>query len=286
MLYVKKKGANAMTTSPNTTVPTRFGKTFLLLLGLGLPGILSLIPTIIGQLDALPPELAEMPRPAFVAIALLNPLILLAIAVSVGTLLAHRVGLRSLVAEKVRGGAAIWPQLRPHLPLAFVAGILFSIAVLGLDALINPFAGTELAGASPAGEFATTGALLSQLMLGLLYGGIVEELLLRWGVMALLVWLGWRIAQRGQGAPRPALVWAAIVLAAVLFGIGHLPALAGMVTLTPLIIFRTVLLNALGGLLFGWLFWRRNLETAMVAHAAGHVGFFIVRLGLMLLELS
>ncbi len=275
-----------MTTPPNTTVPIRFVKTFLVLLGLGLPGIVSLIPTIIGQLDALPPELAAMSKPALVALSLLNPLILLAIAVAVGTLVAHRVSLRSLVADKVRGGAAIWPQLRPHVPLAFVAGLIFSVVIVGLDALINPFAGTELAGVSPAGDYSSSGALFSQLILGLFYGGIVEELLLRWGVMALLIWLGWRIAQRGQGAPRPALVWTAIVLAAVLFGIGHLPALAGMVALTLLIVVRTVLLNALGGVLFGWLFWRRNLETAMIAHAAAHVGFFIVRLGLMLLNLS
>ncbi len=84
---------------------------------------------------------------------------------------------------------------------------------------------------------------------------------------------------------RPRLVWAAIILAAVLFGLGHLPALAGMVTLTPLIVFRTVLLNALGGLLFGWLFWRRNLETAIVAHAAGHVGFFVINVGAALLNM-
>ncbi|MFQ3662882.1 MAG: hypothetical protein SNJ69_10870 [Chloroflexaceae bacterium] len=29
---------------------------------------------------------------------------------------------------------------------------------------------------------------------------------------------------------------------------------------------------------FTWLFWRRNLETAMVVHAAAHVGFFIVNI--------
>ena len=58
-----------------------------------------------------------------------------------------------------------------------------------------------------------------------------------------------------------------------------------MVTLTPLIIFRAVLLNALGGVLFGCLFWKRNLETAMVAHAATHVGFFILNAGAWLLNL-
>jgi len=265
---------------------THFGKTFLVLLALGLPGILSLIPTIISQLGALPSELADMGMPLVVALALLNPLILLALGVTMGTLLAHRVGLRSLVAEKVRQGAAIWPQLRPHIAMAFVAGLIFAVVVLGLDALINPFAGTALENASAAGESPTIGALLTQLLLGLLYGGIVEELLLRWGVMTLLVWIGWRAAQRGQGLPRPALVWTAIVLSALLFGIGHLPAMASMVTLTPLIIFRTVLLNALGGLLFGWLFWRRNLETAMVAHAAAHVGFFVINAGHMVLNLA
>jgi len=273
-------------TPTEATGKTRFGKTFLALVALGLPGVLALIPMALGQVEALPPEMLDLPVPLTVALALFNALILLAVAVAVGTLLAHRVGLRSLVAEKVRQGAAIWPQLRPHIAMAFVAGLIFAVVVLGLDALIDPFAGTELADGLTPGETPTIWALLTQLLMGILYGGIVEELLLRWGVMALFVWIGWRVAQRGQGLPRPALVWTAIILAALLFGIGHLPAMAALVTLTPLIIVRTVLLNALGGVLFGWLFWKRNLETAMVAHAATHVGFFIVNFVVALLNLG
>lgn len=279
--------ANMMTTQadPNAPGALRFGKTFLALFGLGFIGVLALIPLIIRQVDALPPETLPQSKPVLILLSLLNPLILLALGVAIGTLLAHQVGLRSLIAEKVRTGAAIWPQLRPQLVTAFVIGLVFAGAVLGLDALLNPFAGTELANAAAAGEPATIGALLSQLALGILYGGITEELLLRWGVMTLLVWLGWRVVQRGRGAPHPALVWSAIVLAALLFGLGHLPAMASLVALTPLIIFRTVLLNALGGLIFGWLYWRRSLEVAMVAHAAGHVGFFLVNVGLLVMSL-
>jgi hypothetical protein len=279
---------NMMTYAKPTepTNQTRFGKTFLALVALGVPGVLALIPMALGQVGALPPDMLDLPVPLTVALALLNALLLLAVAVAVGTLLAHRVGLRSLVAEKVRQDAAIWPQLRPHIKLAFVAGLIFAVVVLGLDALINPFAGTELADGLAGGETPTIGALLTQLLMGVLYGGIVEELLLRWGVMALFVWIGWRVAQRGQGLPSPALVWTAIILAALLFGIGHLPAMASIVTLTPLIVIRTILLNAFGGVLFGWLFWRRNLETAMVAHAAGHVGFFIVNAVVALLNLD
>lgn len=258
--------------SATNTSQIHFGKTLLALLGLAFPGILSLIPVIMRQLASLPPELAEMPPILVVALSLINPLILLLIAVVLGNLLAYRVGLRSLVAEKVSHGTPIWSQLRPHVPMALGIGILFAFVVLGLDQLMNPFEGTDLAVAEPA----TLSGLLSQLLLGLLYGGIVEELLLRWGVMSLLAWIGWRIFQRGQGQVHPALVWAAITLAAVLFGVGHLPALANLVELTPLIIFRTILLNALGGMVFGWIYWRRSLEVAMVAHAAGHIGFFIV----------
>lgn len=252
---------------------TRFGKTFLALFGLGFIGVLSLIPTIMGQLESLPPELADMPLPLVVIVSLVNPALLLAVAVAIGVLLAHRVGLRSLVAERVRQGTAVWPQLRPHIPLAFAAGLIFALVTVALDWFINPFANAEFF-SEPLAETNPVG----QLILGLLYGGITEELLLRWGIMSLLVWLGWRGLQRGQGLPRPALVWTGIMLAALLFGIGHLPALAGMVALTPLLIARTVLLNALGGLLFGWLFWRRSLEIAMVAHAAAHVGFFMLNL--------
>lgn len=254
-----------------STGKTQFGKTFLALFALGFIGVLTLIPTVIDQLELLPPELAALPAPLAVALSLVNVVILLALPVAIGTLVAHRVGLRSLVAEKVRRGKPIWPELRPYIPMAFIAGIIFLVVVVGLDALIDPFADAE-----HVIETAAEANLFLQLLLGVFYGGIVEELMLRWGVMSLLVWIGWRLLQRGQGRPRPALIWTAIVLAALLFGAGHLPALASMVALTPLLIIRTILLNALGGLVFGWLFWRYSLEVAMVAHASFHVGLFIL----------
>jgi membrane protease YdiL (CAAX protease family) len=162
--------------------------------------------------------------------------------------------------------------------MAFIAGVVFMSVAVGLDALLNPFADSDL-----VNQTATLGDLLNGLLVGVFYGGILEELLLRWGFMSLLVWIGWRVVQRGQGTPRPWLVWTAIVLAALLFGIGHLPALAALVEPTPLLIVRTVLLNALGGVIFGWLFWRRSLEVAMVAHAAFHVGLFVLNVALLLL---
>ena len=70
-------------------------------------------------------------------------------------------------------------------------------------------------------------------------------------------------------------MWLAILVSAVLFGVGHLPAAAmvGM-PLTAPVIARVVTLNAFAGIVFGWLFWRRSLEAAMLAHAVTHLSWW------------
>ena len=70
--------------------------------------------------------------------------------------------------------------------------------------------------------------------------------------------------------------WAAIVVTALVFGIGHLPATAAVLPLTPLVVARALLLNGLGGLLFGWLYWRRGLLAAMLAHFSADVVLHVV----------
>jgi len=38
------------------------------------------------------------------------------------------------------------------------------------------------------------------------------------------------------------------------------------VPLSPAVIARAVILNGIPGVAFGWLYWQRGLEAAMVAH--------------------
>jgi membrane protease YdiL (CAAX protease family) len=111
-----------------------------------------------------------------------------------------------------------------------------------------------------------------------LYGGITEELLLRYGLMSALAFIGWVLTGRQSGGPGSGVMWVAIIISAVLFGIGHLPALAQSVDLTQALVARTILLNAIAGVLFGWLYWQRGLEAAMVAHAAFHIPLVVLSL--------
>jgi hypothetical protein len=264
-----------MTTQP-VAMRYPFLKTFIAIVLAGVAGVLALIPVTIPQVTSIiaaNPALADLPDAVIVLAALANALLLLIVAAIAGSLIAPRMGLRSLIAEKVSFGKKVFPELRSSLLLAFTGGLVLAIVIGILDSLFLPFMGEEIQAATGFDVHP-----LVQLAMGMLYGGITEEILLRWGVMSVLVWLGWILFQRAKRPPTPFLFWAAIILAAVLFGIAHLPAMASMVELNTMIIFRTVFLNAIGGIFYGWLFWRRHLEAGMVAHASTHIGFFILNI--------
>jgi membrane protease YdiL (CAAX protease family) len=85
--------------------------------------------------------------------------------------------------------------------------------------------------------------------------------------------------QGKRGAVSPGLVWLAIAASALLFGAGHLPLASFLIgSLNAPVVLFVVGLNAAFGLLFGWLFWRRGLESAMVAHAVTHLVSYVVNM--------
>jgi membrane protease YdiL (CAAX protease family) len=89
--------------------------------------------------------------------------------------------------------------------------------------------------------------------------------------MSFFVWLGRFISRTVDGKPTAGVFWIANILAAVLFGLGHLPALTTLVPITPLVIAREVVLNGLLGIVFGWLYWKRGLEAAMISHFSADI---------------
>lgn len=240
---------------------------------LGLLGIVALGISTARQLAANPPA-TDLSLPVLVGLSLLTPTVLLVVMVALGVKLAPRVGLRSHIHSRVVSGDRIWPALRSDVRIAVAIGIIVFILLAVLDVLFSPFIPDAVGGViTEAQSFV---ALAWSLPLRLLYGGITEELLLRWGVMSVIAWLLWAVVRRSgrgenQDQPSATVMWMAIVAAAILFGIGHLPAVAQVASLTPALVGRTILLNAIAGVGFGWLFWRRSLEAAMMAHATYHV---------------
>lgn len=119
---------------------------------------------------------------------------------------------------------------------------------------------------------------LLPLTVRVLYGGITEEVLVRWGLMTAIAWAGWKILRTTADLPSSAVMWTAIVLSALVFGISHLPAVAQSVPqLSASVAVYVTSGNAVFGLIAGYLFWRHGLEAAIAAHVSAHIFAFIIR---------
>mgnify|MGYP001031231533 CR=1 FL=1 len=258
---------------------TSFVRRFLPLAMLGIVGVIALLVAnreVISNAFAAIPELANLPMPVQLLINGVQPVIFVVIASMVGAALSTRLGLRSKLAGDtvVLPRNAWWQTLGLGVAVCLVV-IVLDLLTRGLMPPVKPGSEALLSGLSHTTVASVLGALL--------YGGITEEVLLRWGLMTLLIWLGWRLLQKGEGAPKAGLVWTMIVVTAVLFGLGHLPTTAMTYDLTPFVVMRAIVFNGLFGVLAGWLYWKYCLEMAMLAHMAFHVVLTVVNLALVAL---
>lgn len=241
-----------------------FARRFWPVLVLGLLGLASLPLRLAEQIAAmrLPPSLAQLPPAAVVLLSLANPFILLVLTALVGAAAAHRSGLVSWAA-----GTAAAPGRRNWL-LAVAWGLGLAGAIAVADAAWRPLLSAHWQALLGPSAFSW-----KQLLVGMLYGGLTEEIMLRWGVMAGLAWLMHKVFARHAAQVPDWAVVAATLLSAGLFAAGHLPAVMAMGEVDAAMVARTLTLNMVAGLVYGWLFWRHTLEAAMAAHAATHLGF-------------
>jgi hypothetical protein len=243
---------------------------FIMLLTAGLTGVFSLLLFDLSALAALLPVSAGAEVPpittAIKLLSLIQPAILLSLAVLVGVALAQRVGLSSPVAEAAASGSSVWPALKPQIVPGIIGGLLGGGSIVAVTLLAKPSLSAET-----AARVAAFGRLIP-IPTRLLYGGITEELLLRWGLMTLLVWAAWRLLQRREGEPKPAYVVGAILVSSLVFGVGHLPvAYLILPEATFALTLFVIVANSVFGLIAGYLYWKKGLESAMLAHMLTHI---------------
>lgn len=149
------------------------------------------------------------------------------------------------------------------LVISLVGGIIFSLDYWTFGSFIEPVKESYVADITASNVIASV-----------LYGGIVEEVMLRLFFMSLIALIVWKLFYKKydkENIPSSVFVIANII-AALLFAAAHLPAtvvLSG--GLTPWIVFRCFLLNGGFGLVFGWLYRKHGIAYAMLAHALFHI---------------
>ena len=233
----------------------------LTLFALGFLGVLSML-TVTVPLGELPEEIAAMPPFVVKLLTLINPTVFLVISVLVGTALYDKVNLSVPVIS------ALLNKECEHIKPVFVQQLKYGVS-LGLLAgalcvLIAYVYGYFVADELKALEKDIELTLLARF----LYGGITEELLLRFGVMTLIIWIIAKLTKRLDNTA----YWAAIVLSTVLFAVGHFPlAFSALSEPSALLLSYILIGNTVAGLVFGWLYWKKGLEAAIIAHAFFHV---------------
>jgi membrane protease YdiL (CAAX protease family) len=235
--------------------------------------ILGLILTILGMVGIasiltmdipLPPEVEALLKDRFSPgdiklLTLINPTIMLILAVVIGTVLYQKATLKVPIIEKVVG-IRNDINLSDILKYGVLGGVLSGVLLSLVSLVFNPILPAEF---MELGE-----SLKPTLAARFLYGGFTEEILMRFGLMTFVVWVCIKIF----GRAKPIAFWIGILVAALIFALGHFPIVFQTVE-NPTIGLLTYILigNLIGGIIFGWLYWKKGLESAFIAHIFAHV---------------
>lgn len=149
--------------------------------------------------------------------------------------------------------------IRLILKPAFIVGTISASILFPIFLLI--MSTTEMAAVTGHNLFSTP---LNAFFLAIT-SGILGEIMFRLFLMTLLVWLKrkcFSIVHDDRFA-----VWVGIVLAGILFGVAHLPIIPALgLALTMSLVTKVIIINAVFGIIFGYMYWRYSLVTAILTH--------------------
>lgn len=173
-----------------------------------------------------------------------------------GYILADKIGLWKPIKFEKR-------SLIVTLVISVVGGIVFSLDHWVFGSMIDGIQSANAASLTVSGVIASV-----------MYGGIIEEVMLRLFFMSMIALIIWKVFCKKydrENIPTGVFV-AANIIAALVFAAGHLPATTIIFgELTPLILFRCFLLNGGFGLVFGWLYRKYGIAYAMIGHTLFHI---------------
>jgi uncharacterized membrane protein YhaH (DUF805 family) len=237
------------------TVQGRFNRReFLVLWIASIIGVVAVIPYSLTfqapVLQALPISLA-----ALLPIQVGENAAIFAVAVVGGLFLATRIGLGAPILEAYLAHQKVTGRIKAILVPSIALGIIASLIIIGLDATVfEPALVAELGKTSEALTRLNIQPPAWQGLLASFYGGIDEEIAMRLFLFSLLAFLGKFLSHTTDGRPTLPVLWAANILTAIIFGLGHLPTTAALIPITPLVVARAVVLNGLAGIVFGYLY--------------------------------
>jgi membrane protease YdiL (CAAX protease family) len=240
---------------------------YVALLILGLIGVAGVLPYIFSIMRT---PIPSSSIPMLVVLQLIQAALLLALTLYLGMVASSRIGWSAPYLEALVARKKIPSSMATSLSFAAMCGILLALLLFLLDVF--------LLGTSIPSIVANAGTVPAwQRVLAALYGGIDEELLMRFFLLSVLVSLSLMISKHvTKKGGKTTAVWVAIILSSLFFAFGQLPASTFSASGAVPSIVRVALLQGLAGILFGWLYWKKGLEAAMVAHFSSDVMLLVI----------
>jgi hypothetical protein len=241
---------------PIFSLPLFFG-----LLAASFIATLAMLPfsyTLIKQMDT---PLPEGVIPIALAATVVIETLLSAMAIALGVWLGPKLDMgRLFEADSRAGETATWRRIWDRFGLPLFIGIALGAIILVALSRFD-ISGTKGKDLTPPNAW--EGLLAS------IGAGIREEIWLRFGLLTLFAWLGVLVVHAFAGPSKrmsPAVFWLANTAAALMFAAIHIPQAAALLGLNAGVLLVVFVGNGVPGLVFGWLYWRRGLVPAMLAH--------------------
>jgi len=265
--------------SLKTSVSHHFSwRLFYLLWGLGVFGLIAVMPYDLSlQKSTLQLTQLPLPLPTILLIQASIQIMILGLLTWIGLWMAESMDLGAPRLEAWLEGKISIRGYPSSIILIVLLGLAVSALVLFADtAVFNPMIqnGLQISGLNLTSN---ANPPFWEGLLAAFYGGVTEEIILRLFLMTLLAWVGKKLFNQHNHVPTAGVMWISNILAAVAFGFAHLPtAIAIGFPLTSLVVIRILILNALPGLVYGWLYWKQGLGGSILAHFSGDILLHVV----------
>ena len=203
----------------------------------------------------------------FTFILVLFQVALFAVTIYAGLYLGRSVGLGAPLLEGWSRGEPVRDRALSALKIALAIGLGVAAAKYFLDLVVfSPFVPATLS---------TWRQVPFMFLLPIPFQqGIGDEIIYRLFWMTVIVWIIWKIRGSGDAPLNDPAYWAGIILVGIL----SIPGLFLGGT-TGLVILQYAVLILAGAIPFGWLYWKKGIESALVAHFVSSVALVLVSLG-------
>ncbi|GIN62587.1 membrane protein [Robertmurraya siralis] len=195
-------------------------------------------------------------------IMVLQTIVIVILSVAAGIYFGGKVGLTDPFLESLSRGRFDLTNLVQQAGIGTAAGIICALVwVVSYYSFIRPRIDTVsvLASEQARHQLGLAARITS--------GGIMEEIIFRWGLLSLTMWAILLLTPSHNIA-----FWISIITTGILFGLAHLPGNIekGCIP-SPFLIASMVLGNLWVSLICGYLFWQYGLIAAIIVHVLFHV---------------